>query len=118
MIAKMLMLSLVMPCEAMLTPRRLTARADAPRISAGYEHSCGIRADNSRAECWGYNYYGQSTVSPDVPYTHISAGWDHTCGIRADNSLAECWGNNGWGNTAVAPDVLTTILKSPRRLRV
>ena len=89
----MLMLALVWSAEAVVTPRRLAAQATgAPRIAAGFYHTCGIRADTSRVECWGYNNWGQSTASPDVEYTQISAGFYHTCGIRADTSRVECWG--------------------------
>ena len=51
---KMLMLALVWSAEAVVTPRRLAAQATgAPRIAAGFYHTCGIRADTSRVECWG-----------------------------------------------------------------
>ena len=39
------------------------------QISAGYDHTCGVQADNGHVSCWGANWYGQmSTPSPDVPY--------------------------------------------------
>jgi len=104
---KMFMLALAVRCaKAMVTPRRLTARATVtPRISAGLQHTCGIRADNSLVECWGRDNNGQRTVSPNVPYTQITAGYCHTCGIRANNSLAECWGANNMGQRTVSPNV-------------
>ena len=74
MVAKTLLLSLVVRCGAIVTPRRL--------VTAGSGHTCGIRADNSLAECWGLNNVGQAgagrwpppsnipvaTVSPNVQY--------------------------------------------------
>ena len=59
------------------------------QISAGGDHSCGLRADGS-AVCWGGNYFGGATA-PTGSFTQISAGWDHTCALRADGS-AVCWG--------------------------
>jgi len=111
---KMFMLALAVRCaKAMVTPRRLTARATVtPRISAGLQHTCGIRADNSLVECWGRDNNGQRTVSPNVPYTQISAGGYHTCGIRANNSLAECWGANNMGQRTVSPNVPYTQISA------
>ena len=60
------------------------------QISAGWQHTCGLRADGS-STCWGYNSYGQATV-PAGTFTQISAGWQHTCGLRADRSVT-CWGD-------------------------
>ena len=52
MIAKMLLLSLVMPCEAMLTPRRLTARADEEVGSAAATAAAGtIQCSGLRRQC-------------------------------------------------------------------
>ena len=64
-------------------------------VSAGAQHSCGIRTDGT-VECWGGNDFGQATP-PAGQFTAIhAAGWsysgpDFTCGLRPGGS-AECWG--------------------------
>jgi alpha-tubulin suppressor-like RCC1 family protein len=80
-------------------------------ISAGYTHSCTIRA--GKAYCWGANTYGQlgnnSTVSSSVPvpvYTggalsgvtlvQVVAGNGYTCALDSDG-VAFCWGYNADG---------------------
>ena len=76
-------------------------------ISAGDEHSCGIRADNTIA-CWGDNIFGQADA-PAGQFTAISTGRWHSCGIRADNT-AECWGNNSiFGQTNAPAGQFTAI---------
>ena len=76
-------------------------------ISAGDEHSCGIRADNTIA-CWGDNIFGQADA-PAGQFTAISTGDEHSCGIRADNT-AECWGNNSiFGQTNAPAGQFTAI---------
>ena len=64
-------------------------------VSAGDDHTCGVRTDGSVA-CWGSNtsfgeFAGQATP-PAGQFVSVSAGFDHTCGIRADASVA-CWGD-------------------------
>ena len=63
-------------------------------VSAGYEHTCGVRSDGSVA-CWGYNGNGQATPPADS-FDSVSGGGDHTCGVRSDGSVA-CWGLNSDG---------------------
>ena len=75
-------------------------------ISTGLDHTCGIRASDSRVLCWGLNDYGQlgngtvggfkavPTLTTDTSaYSSISAGWIYTCGIRANDSRVLCWGD-------------------------
>ena len=66
-------------------------------VSAGHEHTCGLKADGS-VECWGDDEYGQATPPPRE-FASVSAGFSYTCGVRADGSV-ECWGSNegGYGN--------------------
>jgi alpha-tubulin suppressor-like RCC1 family protein len=77
-------------------------------ISAGDEHTCGIRLDGS-LWCWGYNGYGELGTGGKpgiawVPKRVGDAAWSqvdasdngHTCGVRVDGSLW-CWGNNQMG---------------------
>lgn len=60
-------------------------------VSAGYDHTCGVRTDGSVA-CWGANDDGQATP-PQGTFHSVSAGWFHTCGLRT-NGLVSCWGSN------------------------
>ena len=77
-------------------------------ISAGGLHTCGIRANDSRVLCWGYNNRGQlgngstggnltnpTPITDITAYTIVTAGGYHTCGIRANDSRVTCW---GWNN--------------------
>ena len=60
-------------------------------VTAGGNHTCGVRADGSVA-CWGDNRGGQSRP-PSGSFSSVSAGGSHTCGVRADGSVV-CWGIN------------------------
>ena len=76
----------------------------APRytaISAGFAHTCAIRAGTGAIECWGADGYdyrtgefyvetGQ-TKAPEGSYSAIAASYAHTCAIRASEEI-ECWG--------------------------
>jgi len=61
------------------------------RISAGENHACGIRTDDT-VSCWGDNSGGKSTP-PNGAFKAVSAGRSLTCGIRTDDTVS-CWGNN------------------------
>lgn len=83
--------------------------ADWRTVSAGYDHTCGIRT-NGRLYCWGRNQHGQlgtgilvgfepTPVEVDGGHTDwrsVSAGAFATCGRRADGNLY-CWGDDGAG---------------------
>ena len=58
-------------------------------VSAGREHSCGVRTDGSLV-CWGSDAFGQSTTKGG-PFDAVSAGWRFSCGLGADGSVV-CWG--------------------------
>lgn len=80
-------------------------------VSAGYYHTCGVRADGGKNSlyCWGYNNNGQladgsgtTRLSP-VPVTgnnrgwkKVSSGFNYTCGIREESGQSNlyCWGYN------------------------
>ncbi|MXY21518.1 MAG: hypothetical protein F4Y49_09325, partial [Dehalococcoidia bacterium] len=63
-------------------------------ISAGGEHTCGVRSDGL-VECWGSNHsllgFGGQATPPSGSFASVSAGGEHTCGVRTDGSV-ECWG--------------------------
>jgi hypothetical protein len=77
-------------------------------ISAGYQHTCGMRASDGKVLCWGLNDAGAlgdgtrvdhltpTLIAGDDTYTAISAGALHTCGIREDGKVL-CWGYNNYG---------------------
>ncbi|NLN63707.1 MAG: hypothetical protein GX146_12635, partial [Myxococcales bacterium] len=82
-------------------------------LAAGWGHTCGIRADGDSkglVQCWGDDYYGQSTPPADVKFTSLAAGKDHICGIRADNSKVQCWGDDYYGQSTPPEDVTFTSL--------
>ena len=77
-------------------------------ITAGREHTCGLRADGA-AYCWGNNSQGQlgggtSGDTSDVPvavagglvFKAISAGGYHTCALTTGGA-AYCWGSDSTG---------------------
>ena len=63
-------------------------------VSAGWQHTCGVRSDGSVA-CWGSDRFGQATP-PAGSFDSVSAGWQHTCGVRSDGSVV-CWGSDRFG---------------------
>ena len=78
-------------------------------VSAGGNHTCGIREDTGEATCWGLGSdpnaeegaldYDQSTPPEGVRFLAVSAGGNHTCGIREDTGEATCWGLGSDPNT-------------------
>lgn len=75
-------------------------------VSAGHEHTCGVRTDGTLA-CWGWNEYGQA-APPEGTFATVSAGRGHTCGVRMDGTLA-CWGRNESGQAASPPGTFTAV---------
>ena len=61
-------------------------------VSVGFGHVCGLRADGS-VECWGEDWFGQSSQAPAGAFVAVDAGVSHSCGLRPDGS-AECWGED------------------------
>ncbi len=85
----------------LVAPRQLVAEPCVfppfTEVSAGAEHTCGLRADG-RIECWGANDYGQS-FAPLGVFRAVSAGGEHTCGLL-ENGRVECWGRNNYGQSS------------------
>lgn len=67
----------------------ISAEGQFAAISAGGDHSCGLRPDGA-AECWGDDYDGRASP-PWGEFTVVSAGVFHSCGLRSDGT-AERWG--------------------------
>ncbi|HEU4720247.1 MAG TPA: hypothetical protein VFS59_02705 [Gemmatimonadaceae bacterium] len=85
-------------------------------IVAGRTHSCGIRAADRAALCWGDNRKSQlGTGRPDtlidrptpvagaIAFTQLAALGDFTCGLATNGSIY-CWGENTSGQTGQTPD--------------
>jgi alpha-tubulin suppressor-like RCC1 family protein len=114
------------------TPVPTAAAVRLSRISAGFDHSCGVAPD-ATLYCWGGNAWGQlgnggafpaglpgataPTPSPTtVTFRSVSAGTYATCGIDTDNR-GHCWGQGAagrLGNGHVADQYLPqTIVLQP-----
>ena len=65
-------------------------------ITAGWSHSCWLRADNT-VTCWGNNEFGQ-TSAPAGTFRAVTAGWINSCGLRTDGTVT-CWGGNDFGES-------------------
>lgn len=89
-------------------PLQVGEDSDWASVTAGFAHTCGVRADGS-LWCWGDSSTGQAGLGPDVGYSTtpaqvgiestwkgVSAGHTFTCGIQTNASLW-CWGDNGYG---------------------
>ena len=55
-------------------------------LSAGYEHTLGLRSDGTVAAC-GYNDDGRCDVSDWQDIVAVSAGAGHTVGLRSDGTV-------------------------------
>jgi len=74
-------------------------------VSAGNQHTCGIRLDKT-LWCWGRGAEGQSgqPVNENLAapkqvaggFVDVSAGGSHTCAVRQGGVLL-CWGKNDQG---------------------
>ncbi|MGM0441358.1 MAG: T9SS type A sorting domain-containing protein [Elusimicrobiota bacterium] len=91
--------------ESTNIPVEMLSNVDWDKISAGFNHTLGIK-DNNTLWAWGANTYGQlgGATAGGVPsqpelgteWKNVSCGWDHTLGIQNDNSL-HAWGRNNDG---------------------
>ena len=79
------------------TPTPAPPGGEFASVSAGNNHTCGLRVDGSVA-CWGHDEYGQSTP-PSGEFASVISGVDYTCGLRVDGTVT-CWGSNwtGWSS--------------------
>lgn len=91
--------------EARAFPVPVVGITDAVAISAGFTHSCALRA-NGEVACWGANDHGelgdggQSGAQSAIPVkvagltaTRIATGYNHSCALASDGKVA-CWGAN------------------------
>lgn len=95
----------------LLPVREFTAATDWSRVTAGYDHTCGVK-EHGALYCWGGNSHGQvgdgTATLRLVPTRELSSGNDwarvegsheHTCALKSDGSLW-CWGEGTWGQLA------------------
>jgi alpha-tubulin suppressor-like RCC1 family protein len=93
--------------------------ADWRSVSAGGNHTCGIRA-NRRLYCWGADQFGQlgdggtnsnqpapaEVAGNHADWTAVSAGFTHTCARRSNGRLY-CWGRDLEGQVGNGPPFST-----------
>ena len=58
-------------------------------VTAGTDHSCGLRSDDT-ITCWGSNNYGESDA-PSGTFKTVFVGGGSSCAIRSDDTVT-CWG--------------------------
>ena len=68
------------------------------QVSAGFHHSCGLRADGA-ITCWGAHGEDERLTesaglidSPPGSFSQIDAGHHHSCAIHQDGAV-KCWGS-------------------------
>ena len=74
---------------------------DIVAISAGDEHTVGLKADGTVVAV-GNNEYGQCDVSDWTDIVAISAGYWHTVGLKADGTIVAV-GYNKYGQCDIKP---------------
>ena len=74
------------------------SRGEFASISAGYAHTCGVRANGSLA-CWGEDEYFGRATPPSGKFTSVSTGGFHTCAVKT-NGLVVCWGDGSYGKAS------------------
>ena len=87
----------------------------------GSGHSCGVLAADDSVDCWGNNYYGEST-DPVGAFVDVEAAGLWSCGLHTNDTIS-CWGQdlgdppgiafqsfsmNDWGGCGItASDTIT-----------
>jgi len=96
-------------------------------VSAGLDHVCAIKADDSMW-CWGQNNRGQlglddttirtqpTRVAASSQWTAVAAGKSYSCALQVDGSVF-CFGSNSFGEAGQPPPAPTSVL-SPLRVTI
>ena len=88
------------------TDDRKVAEGEFASVSAGKNHTCGVRADGSVA-CWGRDGDGEATA-PEGEFASVSAEGAHVCGLRVDGSVA-CWGDDEHGEATPPEEQFASV---------
>jgi len=113
---------------AIQPPKRIGAFEDWAGVSAGANHSCGVRT-NGELYCWGADDSaqvgdGEATADDRIIPVHIgafedwadaAAGGFHSCGVR-ENGKLYCWGDDEVGQVGNGADDGSNPALSPRRV--
>jgi hypothetical protein len=91
------------------------AGADYVMVSAGFAHSCALRADSPRDRaarvgalvCWGRAADGR-TAAPAGRFKWVAAGGRHSCAV-AVGGRAVCWGSDAQGQARPPPELFSTV---------
>jgi alpha-tubulin suppressor-like RCC1 family protein len=98
------------------TPTQIGTDSDWTQISAGYDHTVGLKS-NLTLWAWGSNIYGQlgdgsSNNLRDTPiaigtksdWLSVTAGYVHTIGLKTNNTLW-AWGINQYGQLGLGDTI-------------
>jgi alpha-tubulin suppressor-like RCC1 family protein len=109
-----------------LTPVQITNVTSAKDVTAGQQHTCVIRADQS-VWCWGYNISGSVGTGTENDYifdpVEVSKGSAvitgssgfHTCAlVKSNGGELWCWGADQSGQVGV-PNSVDGIVRAPTR---
>jgi alpha-tubulin suppressor-like RCC1 family protein len=83
------------------------------QVSAGGNHTCGVKTDGTVA-CWGSNneFASDKVVGQAEPpggtFTSVSAGDCYTCGVKTDGTVA-CWGENDYGQATPPTGIFISV---------
>jgi alpha-tubulin suppressor-like RCC1 family protein len=108
-------------------PERVAGTVTLKNLASGglAYHSCGVTS-TGRANCWGWNGYGQLgdgtynnaplmlPIAPALTWKEIASGPLHSCGLATDGA-AYCWGYGYWGQLG---DGSRTDYPTPTRVGV
>jgi hypothetical protein len=92
--------------DALIAPLLAIAAPRFTQVSAGKNHTCGVRGGGT-VSCWGSNEFSQSS-SPAGSFKEVSAGSVHTCGLESDGTVS-CWGARDGGECTAPPVTFTQM---------